>query len=369
MKATRHRSSAFASIAPLAFVLGSCAPQDGPSSWRTSAAAPQAVDASPLARSGGAHQLGQATALARDVGVNTHSFSADEAPSTSNRAETTPDPRGADEVSVSAPADSPLGAPLHADVTVRNVDTEARDFTVYVLARMIAENGNEFGVIAGPQTTAISLAAGGSATVGTDVPWAAIQPLVGQTDFVQFDVVVTRVHDTNRWFKERVVRILELPVTLTMTPPDRVAVGNTATVSVTYSNPLTIPLTGAVLTIGGGSGLLLGGTERSEEIPIGTIAPGASATVTRFVTATLEDRQSVSAYLYAENAVPGEDSTSVTTFICTADFNHDGFVNTQDFFDFNAAFNGGAPSADFNHDGFVNSVDFFGFLDAFFVGC
>lgn len=52
---------------------------------------------------------------------------------------------------------------------------------------------------------------------------------------------------------------------------------------------------------------------------------------------------------------------------CTADWNHDNVVNSQDFFDFLGAFFAG--SADFNHDNVTNSQDFFDFLSAFFAGC
>jgi hypothetical protein len=58
---------------------------------------------------------------------------------------------------------------------------------------------------------------------------------------------------------------------------------------------------------------------------------------------------------------PGDD--------CTADFNNDTVVNSQDFFDFLTAFFGNSPTADFNRDGVTNSQDFFDFLTAFFVGC
>lgn len=54
---------------------------------------------------------------------------------------------------------------------------------------------------------------------------------------------------------------------------------------------------------------------------------------------------------------------------CSADFNADGFVNSQDFFDFLAPFFEQQPSADINTDGFVNSQDYFDFLSAFFAGC
>lgn len=54
---------------------------------------------------------------------------------------------------------------------------------------------------------------------------------------------------------------------------------------------------------------------------------------------------------------------------CTADFNNDGTANSQDFFDFLAAFFALDASADVNHDGLLNSQDFFDYLNAFFRGC
>ena len=52
---------------------------------------------------------------------------------------------------------------------------------------------------------------------------------------------------------------------------------------------------------------------------------------------------------------------------CPPNWNHDGDLNSQDFFDFLTAFFN--SNADYNHDGVTNSQDFFDFIRDFFLGC
>jgi hypothetical protein len=64
---------------------------------------------------------------------------------------------------------------------------------------------------------------------------------------------------------------------------------------------------------------------------------------------------------WAVNTTPGG---------CESDINHDGAVNSQDFFDFlTCFFDPTCLQADFNRDDGVNSQDFFDFMAAFLAGC
>jgi hypothetical protein len=55
--------------------------------------------------------------------------------------------------------------------------------------------------------------------------------------------------------------------------------------------------------------------------------------------------------------------------ICSVDYNCDGVLNSQDFFDFLVHFLNNEMQADFNRNGVLNSQDYFDFLTAFFAGC
>ena len=73
--------------------------------------------------------------------------------------------------------------------------------------------------------------------------------------------------------------------------------------------------------------------------------------------------------LYNRLLTPAEIAQRARLALCRGDFNADGSLNSQDFFDFLNGFFALDAGADFNADGAINSQDFFDFLAAFFAGC
>lgn len=54
---------------------------------------------------------------------------------------------------------------------------------------------------------------------------------------------------------------------------------------------------------------------------------------------------------------------------CSADFNDDGHVNTQDSLAFLDAYGRGSSRANFNRDNTINILDFIDFLNSYNDGC
>jgi probable HAF family extracellular repeat protein len=284
--------------------------------------------------------------------------------------ETTMDPRSWPEVEVDAPASLAMGQPIDAAVTIRNVDAVARDFTCYVLVRAVAQNGQELGVVAGPRTDPVTIPGGGMTNVAAGVTWNQLRPFLGLTEFIEFDVVVTRLHDEQRWFKQRVTVVRGLPVTIAVAPAGEVVQPGGVTVTVTCTNPLAEPLDAGTLTLTGGSALPIGGTARNEEIPVAALAPGASVSFTRELSAAVVGRQMIAARWLVPGRVPGDAVTDIAVLArCPADVNADGGIDGADIVDFFAAWEQGAPDGDFNADGGVDFNDVEAFFDRWESGC
>ncbi len=81
----------------------------------------------------------------------------------------------------------------------------------------------------------------------------------------------------------------------------------------------------------------------------------------------------VPGYFYGSNYWQvGFDNIVVTGEVaapCGADFDHSGFVDTDDYDAFVHSFEAGEQAADFDHSGFVDTDDFDAFVHAFEAGC
>ncbi len=103
--------------------------------------------------------------------------------------------------------------------------------------------------------------------------------------------------------------------------------------------------------------------------PSGSVISGALTSVLRITNASGADCGEPSYSCRIRNFCGPLDSDAALLSLCSADFNCDDQLNSQDVFDFLASFFTGDPRADFNRDGPVNSQDFFDFINSFFIGC
>ncbi len=78
-------------------------------------------------------------------------------------------------------------------------------------------------------------------------------------------------------------------------------------------------------------------------------------------------KRSTPIYIDTRNGDP--DVYTNRILFCTADINHDGFLNGDDYDAFANAFESGGTLADYNHDGFVNGDDYDTFAADFEEGC
>lgn len=110
-----------------------------------------------------------------------------------------------------------------------------------------------------------------------------------------------------------------------------------------------------------------GGTVSGASAPLPSPSNGSP------VTLTITNTQPSDAGHYTatfSNSCGSTTSIAATlTITCSADFNHDGGVDSDDVIDFFSAWDAGNIAADFNHDAGVDSDDVIGFFERWDAGC
>ncbi|MBC7772330.1 MAG: hypothetical protein H7210_07545, partial [Pyrinomonadaceae bacterium] len=159
---------------------------------------------------------------------------------------------------------------------------------------------------------------------------------------------------------------------ITLTPGNTIAVtGNialapstTLNVQVQGTTPATIGHLNATGSIALGGVVNIVGVNGFDGDCINSPFINAASVTGQFTTQTLPTaHEGAQAFLVY---IAGEVRFAISP---PSDYNRDGFLNSQDIFDYLSQFFIQSEEADFNGDGFVNSQDFFDFIGDFFMGC
>jgi hypothetical protein len=141
---------------------------------------------------------------------------------------------------------------------------------------------------------------------------------------------------------------------------------------VTHPQDAEIPLHGQVSFMVEATGELLRYQWRKDGVPIQDSrgVEGARTSVLTISDAEVTDEGTYDVVVSNPcTSVTSEPATLTVTGRCPGDFNADGVLNSQDFFDFVNAFFQELPEADFDESGTIDSADFFAYLEAFFGEC
>lgn len=174
---------------------------------------------------------------------------------------------------------------------------------------------------------------------------------------------------------KRVARFADSPAPWAARHPDQqtIATGETVTLSATCAtafNSVAYRWQRDGVDVGEGAGGASAGGGFVAGAVGALVSPSDGSAITLTISGARTGDSGVYRVVFTNSCGSGvSDGAAVTVVasVCSADFNHSGSVDSQDFFDFVAAFFSGA--ADFNHDHDTNSQDFFDFLAAFFNGC
>jgi len=283
--------------------------------------------------------------------------------------ETTADPRLPAVIRVDIPPTVSLGQTIVTQVSIENEDPEFREFNLYVAASAVAQNGEDLGLIGTPTSELFGIQAGEVSTMTIDTPWDLIQPFTDITEFIQFDIVVTRVHDEHRWLTQRTVLVQGIPISLQLSPADRVGVNGEVVATIVYQNPLQTPLEGAVLTLSVGHAVRIGEGDTDEQVVLGTLSPGFEGMIERTLVALSAGSHLVAANIQASGEVPGDAFAHVVANDCPGDLTDDGVVDLTDIVYFVTAFINYDLEVDFVPNGLLDLADIVWFVNAFKSGC